>query len=166
MEVPYVVFNVASGEALRSGNIPEEMLELQAGVGERVLRGNALNVAGNRSNVLDDAWIIREAVIAGGCTTPFGIPDTTPFSISRLTAVVAGANAAITLNIPFSVNFTMKDRTRVPLTAEQTLIMGLTVMAFVSACHDRFAVLEDEINAATSMAELLAIDVESGWPTV
>lgn len=162
--IQYVVFDTATGAPVKWGQCQPELLDAQAGPGERALATSALTVNGNRSIILDKAWIKRESVIEEGCQTPFGLVDTTPFSISRLTSVVAGANAAHSLNVPFSVNFTMKDRTRVPLNAVETMTMGLTVMAFVSACHDRFSQLEDTINSAPDMAALLAIDITTGWP--
>jgi hypothetical protein len=74
-------------------------------------------------------------------------------------AVVAQIN-----NQPFSMDWRMADDTIVTLDAAQMIAMGMAVAQHVAACQTKKNTLDAQIAAATTVADLDAIDVESGWP--
>ncbi len=58
----------------------------------------------------------------------------------------------------------MQDNMLVVLSAEVFKAMALAVSVHVNACYVHQAVLENTISTTTDIAELNAIDVETGWP--
>lgn len=166
MIVPYTVFNPVTGEALRSGSCQEEVFEAQAGEGEVVLRSSALTVDGNRLFIWGLARDQRDEHIDGGAMTPFGAVDSDAEARSNITGAATGALIAKVSNLPYSVTWTMLDNSTATLDADGMLAMGLAVLAHVNACHDRARQLRTAIESAATMAELLAIDVTAGWPSL
>lgn len=103
----------------------------------------------------------RDAVEWSGCATPHGPIDTDPDSQRK---IGGGSTAALVLGAAFSKDWRMSDDTIVTLDNEQMIAVGLYVVAHVDACQQRKNALDAEIEAATTLAELDAIDIESGWP--
>lgn len=164
MIIPYVVFNLSTGEALRAGQCQQEVFEAQAGEGERVLQTTALTVEGNRLIIWRDAKDQRDAHIDGGAMTPSGPVDSDSMARSNISGATIAALVAKTNNIPYSITWTLLDNSTVTLDADAMIGLGMAVLAHVNACHERARQLRAEIEAAQNMAELLAIDVGAGWP--
>lgn len=164
MSVPVVVFSLETGEALRHGFCPIDEVASQAGPGEKALATSALTVDGNRMLVGETLRIFREQKIDGGAPTPFGVADSDLNSRTNIIGTAVGALLMTNLGQTFSTVWKMKDQGLVPLDATQFSVMALAVLSHVNNCHARARELEAEIIAATNMAELLAIDVTTGWP--
>ena len=101
----------------------------------------------------------RYAIETGG-TTIAGVPVATDReSQGKLVAVriVAKENPAYSVKWKTSAGF-------VTLNAATIIAVADGVRAFVQAAFDREAALSSEIEAATTLAELDAIDLEAGWP--
>lgn len=103
----------------------------------------------------------RDAVRDGGCTTAFGLIDTD--INSRLNINGAVSMAAI-VGEAFSIEWRMSDNSLVALDAADMTAVGVAVGQFVAACQARKNVLDAEIEAAETLAELEAINVDAGWP--
>ena len=166
MNTPYVVFDLTSGAPLRWGQCQIEMLEAQAGPGERALATSDLSVDGNRLVIWRMARDQRDERIDGGAITPVGAVDSDAEARSNITGAATGALIAKVSNLPYSVTWTMLDNTTVTLDADGMIAMGLAVLSHVNACHDRARQLRTAIESAANMAELLAIDVTAGWPSL
>jgi hypothetical protein len=52
----------------------------------------------------------------------------------------------------------------VTLNAEQLISLATTLDAYVQACFDREGEIAAQIDAATTVAEIEAIDLNAGWP--
>lgn len=164
MNVNCVVFNVATGEALRALQVPSEMVTAQAGQGERAIATTALTVEGNRLIVWEMVRGLRNTAIDAGAPTPFGAVDSDEAARSNVSGAALGALIAKSAGAPYSVTWTMLDNSTAALDADQMIGMALAVLTHVNACHERARELRAEIEAAADMAELLAIDVTAGWP--
>ncbi len=112
-------------------------------------------------NALAAVKALRDAKQGGGCATSFGRVDTD--LSSRLNIAGAVSMAAIA-GAAFSVEWRMSDNSVVTLDGAQMTGMGVAVGQFVAACQARKNVLDAEIQAAATLAELELIDVEAGWP--
>lgn len=165
MDIPFVVFDVASGSPLRWGACQEYMLDAQAGIGERSLATSQLTVEGNYDLIWNKVKAIREQRYNAGITTPFGELDTKPESRDFINGLVTIAVAAMVKNdTSYARAFTKADDTQVTLNAQQIIAVGEMVEAYINATHQHSQALRAQIYAASDMAELLAIDVENGWP--
>jgi hypothetical protein len=161
----YVVFNITTGEPIKWGQCQEELLDAQAGPGERALATSSLSVEGNRSSIWEMVKTTRTEKVNGGAATPWGIAQTDELARSNISGAALAALIAKSASAPFEITWTFADNSTADLNADQMIGLGLTIMQHVNACYDRARELRVEIDAATNMAELLAIDVASGWPT-
>jgi hypothetical protein len=161
----YVVFNLTTGEPVKWGTCQEDLLSAQAGPGEKAVATSSLSVEGNKPAIWEEVKQIRAQKIDGGCTTPWGIVQTDELSRSNISGAALAAVIAKSSSSAFSIVWTLADNSEVTLNADETINLGLIVMQYVNDCYTRARELRVEIDAATNMAELLAIDVASGWPT-
>lgn len=161
---PFVVFNATTGAALRWGNCQIEMLDAQANEGERALATSDFSVEGNRLIIWREAKDQRDDHIDGGAMTPVGAVDSDSMARSNISGATIAALVAKTNNRPYSITWTLLDNSTVTLDADAMIGLGMAVLAHVNACHERARQLRAEIEAAQTMAELLAIDVGAGWP--
>lgn len=164
MMTSYVVFDLTSGNPIRWGQCQDDLLEAQASEGERALATSYLTVEGNRLIIWRMARDERDLHIDGGAMTPVGAVDSDSMARSNISGATIAALAAKTNNIPYAITWTLLDNSTVTLDADAMIGMGMAVLAHVNACHDRARQLRTEIEAASNMAELLAIDVGAGWP--
>ena len=162
--IQYVVFNLTSGEPVKWGQCQDDLLDAQAGPGERALATSSLSVDGNRLVIWSAARDARDFHIDGGAMTPAGAVDSDSMARSNISGATIAALVAKTNNIPYAITWTLLDNSTVTLDADAMIGMGMAVLAHVNACHDRARQLRTEIEAASNMAELLAIDVGQGWP--
>ena len=58
----------------------------------------------------------------------------------------------------------MADNTDQDFSAAEFKALALEVGLFINATHQRKRVLDGEIEAATTVADLEAIDIDAGWP--
>jgi hypothetical protein len=161
----YVVFNITTGEPVKWGQCQEELLDAQAGPGEKAIATSSLSVEGNRSSIWEVVKTLRTEKVNGGAATPWGIAQTDELARSNISGAALAALIAKSSSAPFEITWTFADNSTANLNADQMISLGLTIMQHVNACYARARELRTEIDAATNMAELLAIDVASGWPT-
>ncbi|MCE7797855.1 DUF4376 domain-containing protein [Sphingobium sufflavum] len=116
-----------------------------------------------------DMWLSvqlkRATVIDSGIDVPgIGVFDSDQEARDNVSGAAAGATAALLLDLSFATTWTLKDNSRVPLTAQQIITVHLTGLAFIDAAHGRASDLRASIDAATTQTELDAVDIEGGWP--
>lgn len=164
MNVPFVIFDITTGEYLRHGVCPPEYISDQAGEGQRVLATSALTVSGNQPLIWELVKVKREERYSAGLTTPFGVLDTTPDSREKILGLFTDAVSRVATGSNKNRDFTKTDETQVTLSSVQLVAVGQLVVDYIDAVHQRSQQLRAEIYAAADMAELLAIDVTAGWP--
>lgn len=104
----------------------------------------------------------RDLAEHSGCMTAKGRVQTDPISQHKMSGAVAGARE---LGEAFSTIWTMEDNSRVPHDHLEMRAAGLAVLAHVDACHQVMGPLKDQIAAAETMEQLLAIDIYGApWP--
>ncbi|AYJ87677.1 DUF4376 domain-containing protein [Sphingomonas paeninsulae] len=108
---------------------------------------------------------LRDVMEWAGCATPVGRSDTTPDSQRKVNGAVTMALIASTAGAPFSIDWTMADNSSATLDAQGMIALGVAVGRYVSACHDRGAVIKAAIDAAATIEALEAIDIAADWPT-
>lgn len=164
MMTPFVVFNTATGEALRWGQCQAELVEAQAGAGETALATDALTVEGNRTPLWEKVKALREAKIDGGATFAGKVAQTDLLSRTNIAGAALAAVIAKSAAAPFEVTWTFADNSTADLDADEMISLGITAMGHVDACYARARVLRSAIDAAADMAALLSINLEQGWP--
>jgi hypothetical protein len=107
----------------------------------------------------------RDARTVAGCETPLGPIDTDSASQAKVNGAVTLAILARLANRPFSIDWTMADNVVRTHDAGAMIAAGSAVGLHIAACHEVGRALRDRVEAATSVVELLAIDVEAApWP--
>jgi len=96
-----------------------------------------------------------------GVLTPSGLIDSDPDSQRKISGAVS---AAIVIGDTFSREWRMKDNSVVTLDKTDMITVGLTVMQHVSACQDKKNALDAQIDAVSTIEDLQAIDITTGWP--
>lgn len=112
---------------------------------------------------LGELKAMRDRNENGGASTPFGTVDTDPVSVRRINGAVQ--MAGIVPPEAFSISWTMADNSVVSVNAAQMTQVGLAVGQHVDACHQHYRTLRDLLEAATDLAEVEAVDIQSGWPS-
>lgn len=163
--VDCVVFDIATGSPVRALQCEAQLLDAQAGPGQRALATNALTVDGNRLVIWEQVRALRNEAIDAGAPTPFGVVDSDEQARSNIPGAALGALIAKSASAPYEVTWTLLDNSTVALDADEMIGMAMAVLTHVNACHERARELRAEIEAAADMAELLAIDVAAGWPS-
>lgn len=106
----------------------------------------------------------RDLRASGGCATPSGRVDSDPESRGKISGGSTAAIASKAAGIAFSVDWTMEDNRVVTLDADAMIAMGMAVVQHVALCQQIGTGIRDRIAAATTMAELDAIDITEGYP--
>lgn len=106
----------------------------------------------------------RETVETGTAPTPSGRVQIDEASKVKINGLTTMAMLAQLQAQTFSEDFTLADNSVVTLSGAETIAMGLAVGQFISAIYDNARALREQIDAATSAADLDAIDTEAGWP--
>lgn len=99
-----------------------------------------------------------------GCATPLGMMDSDEGSRNKLLGAIVEAQISAGQGQPFSISWTMADNVNVPHNAAQIIAAGRAVGQFINACHVKARALKQAVEQAADMAELEAINIETGWP--
>lgn len=126
--------------------------------------------AGRRAKV-NELKLLHETA---GAPTPFGVVDSDDSSKIKITGLVNMALIATQSAQPFTEDWTLADNSVVTLDANGAITMGVAVGQFVAAVHAHARALKTQIDAITvvdgdldaAVAELAAIDITAGWPTI
>ena len=106
----------------------------------------------------------RQMVQFGGCMTPSGRVQTDADSQRLINGAVTLAMLSLQAQAPFALSFTLADNSTVILSAAQMIAMGQAVGVFIGLAHAQSLALRAALEAATSRAEVEAVDVNAGWP--
>ena len=79
-------------------------------------------------------------------------------------STITSAALAAQMDDTITIRWKTADGIFIELNASQIIEMAQGVRAHVQACFDREAELLDAINAAETVEELEAIDINAGWP--
>lgn len=90
--------------------------------------------------------------------------DSTPRSVQRITAAALAAQAALAAGQPFQLDWTCADNSTLTLDAAGVIGMPVALAQHAAALHAHARMLKTAVDAASSEAELAAIDVTAGWP--
>lgn len=107
---------------------------------------------------------LRNAHEYGGCETPLGAVDSDETAKLQISGAVQMAMLSIQFGEPFSIEWTMLDNSTVTHSAAQMIALGVAVGQHVVSCRTAATALRTAINAATTIEEIEAIDIETGWP--
>lgn len=103
----------------------------------------------------------RDTAEWAGVQTGQGEVDSDPDSQRKISGAVTMAMLG---GESFSMQWRMKDNSVVTLNAAQTIAMGVAVGQHVAACQVNKNTIDSLIEACTTVEELLAVDIEEGWP--
>lgn len=117
-----------------------------------------------QADLWDEVKAKREIIETGTAPTPLGAVQIDEQSKLKINGLVTMAMLAEQQAQTFSEEFTIADNSVVALDAPATIAMGVAVGQFVSDTYARARELRDAIDAATDIAGLEAIDIETGWP--
>lgn len=107
----------------------------------------------------------RDAAIASGVSVPgIGIFDSDPVSILNISGAVTGAIMATLASEAFAISWKLANNSVVMLDAAQMQTVGSVALGYVAAAHANAQALGLTIQAATTTAQVSAIDIEEGWP--
>ncbi|MFN3914731.1 MAG: DUF4376 domain-containing protein [Aquabacterium sp.] len=76
---------------------------------------------------------------------------------ARITGAASGAFIAQSLGLPYADTWTLADNSTIPVTAADMIDIGLTLMQHVSACHARGRQLRQQLNEATTVEQVEAL---------
>ncbi len=102
----------------------------------------------------------RERRIVAPKQTSVGVFDADPQSTANLANVIALTAIAVSRGLPGTARYTLADNTRQTLTLEQLQTAALEMGAQVQALYDQGDELRSATDAASTAAELAAVD----WP--
>lgn len=108
---------------------------------------------------------LKVAKQSGQAPTSQGAVDCDTDSRNKLNGAVLMAMLALQNSQPFALSWTMADNTQVSLDAIGAIALGQEVGGYIAAVHGHAITLKTAIDAATSFAELAAIDIDAGWPS-
>jgi hypothetical protein len=126
--------------------------------------GKPFDLAEARLQKWEAVKAIRDKLENGNAPTPFGAAQCDDRSKLRISGLVQMAQIAAANSQPFAEEYTLADNSVVGLDAAQAVGLGVAVGKHVSAIHARSRALRVLIEAASSQADLDAIDVNAGWP--
>ena len=106
----------------------------------------------------------RDQAEWAGCTTALGRVDSDPDSQRKVSGAVQMAMIAQGAGAPFGIDWTMQDNVTVAHDAPAMIAMGVAVGQHVAACHEVALGKRAAIEAAETIEDLDAVDIEGGWP--
>jgi hypothetical protein len=107
------------------------------------------------------AEAIRDAKVNGGCMTPSGRVDTTLESRMNISGSVQMAGL---LGAGFNAQWRREDNTYATLNAAAMAAVGLAAGTHVATCYNACFAIKDAIDAATTVAAVRAISLDTGYP--
>lgn len=171
--VAYLLCDTATGEPVASGHIGEDQIASvdQPGRTTYIVPAECLTWPNITLDPLRlDLWAKvkadRDARIFGGVDVAgVGEIQTDADSKIKILGAVQMAQIALTASQPFAIKWTRTDNVDVDLDAAGMIGLGLAVGQYEAACFANGQALRAAINAATTVAELMSIDLQTGWPT-
>jgi hypothetical protein len=89
--------------------------------------------------------------------------ESDPISVQRITVASQAAQIALANNQPFVVDWTCADNTALSLDAQGVIALPVALAQYGLALHSHAQALKSQINAAETLGDLTAIDIQSGW---
>lgn len=108
---------------------------------------------------------LKVAKQGGTAATSFGVVQNDDRSKLMMNGAATRALGAKIESAAFSVEWRLADNSTVTLTADQMIQMGREASAFDNSVQQYADGLKAQIDAATTLDGLSAIDLEAGWPS-
>lgn len=144
-----------------------EAVETAIVAGEVVFQARTIPLGAAQAALWERVKAIREARIVLGVTVPgIGRFDSSQEARDNVAGAAGAALTAIVMGTPeaFSAEWTLADNTSRTMSAQEMVQVQLAGVAYIDTVHGRARELRVLIDAAATLAELEAIDLESGWP--
>jgi hypothetical protein len=90
--------------------------------------------------------------------------DADPVSVQRITVATSTAQMALAANIPYSLEWACADNSLLALDAMGVLGMMQALGSYGLAVHMHGRGLKASVNAATTVAQVNAVNITTGWP--
>lgn len=90
--------------------------------------------------------------------------DSDERSVKRILAAAQAAQAALSANAPFEIEWVCADNTTITLDAQQMVGMPAAMAQHGYALHQHGRALKAQVEAADSLEALASIDPMAGWP--
>lgn len=161
-EIPEGLFG-----AIYDGPEGVEAIETAIEDGEIIFRPRTILLVEAQAALWEQVKAIRERRINWGVTVPgIGRFDSSQEARDNVAGAAGAALTAIVMGTPeaFSAEWTLADNTSRTMTAQEMVQVQLAGVAYIDAVHARARALRVLIDAATTLAELEAVPIESGWP--
>jgi hypothetical protein len=107
---------------------------------------------------------LRDAKEVGGFMYQGKLFQSDERSAQRIVNAAMTASSMIMASQPFSVTWLSDDDTEFVLDGAGMLALQGAFTQFAGSLHTYGRSLKDQINAATTVAEVAAIDITTGWP--
>jgi hypothetical protein len=118
---------------------------------------DTLSLEGQKYIKWEEFKSTRDTKTAAGFTSDGVVYDSDPISIGRIGSSVQIATICKAGGAPFIVEWTLKDNTTKTLDADEMIQVGLDCMAFAQVIFAQGVDYREQINAATTQAQLDAI---------
>lgn len=99
-----------------------------------------------------------------GAPTPFGTAHSDADSRGKINGLVLMAMLAKQAGATFDESITLADESVIQLDANKTIGFGVAVGRHIAAVHTHARQLKDQIDAATTVEGVNAVDMAAGWP--
>lgn len=114
-------------------------------------------IAISRQDQLDYIKAMRDSLETAGFLYMGTVIDSDPRSVQRINTAVQAAQAAITLGVPFSVDWTAQDNSVVSMTAEDVIGMASALALYGNTLHVIARERKATILSATTVEEINAV---------
>ncbi len=101
---------------------------------------------------------------AAGCGAPKGRVQTDPNSRAKILGLIGLANIDPVTDFPLA--FKMENNSFEDHSADDMKTMGVSVARHILLCFKRAQILKAAIDAAGTAEDLLAININNGWPDI
>lgn len=119
-----------------------------------------------QSVVLSQINAKRDAVEQGTFTYLGKQIDSDPVSVQRIAVAAATAQMALAANAPYALNWSCADNSQLELDAMGVLGMMQALGSHGLATHLHARGLKTAVLAATTVEQVIAVDIETGWLSI
>lgn len=153
--------------ASKTGNVIKD--ELGNIVWEwKVTKLPAKTIADNLTNAKSSktAYInqIRDQLEADGFSYMGKVIDSDPRSVLRINSASLAAMAALTVGEHMTISWTAKDNTSIDMDSNAIIEMPVALAVHADSLHKYAKSLKALVADATTVEDVIAIDVNQGWP--
>lgn len=124
----------------------------------------AQNLADAKTSKCDFVNQTRNQKEANGFPYLGKVFDSDALSVLRINSAALAAMAALTIGEHMSITWTTKDNSSIDLDTNGIIELPVALATHSDKLHQFAKTLKVQINAATTVEEVTAIDINTGWP--